>query len=122
MRRYRRAAYVVLVLALIAMPLSSFGGDCGPRPCLPDRPIPPESVGPMSIPFDLPVWPTILKTEFHVLPWVNLGTASVCLPYTAWAIEFPAPCFSLKPIPVWIPWLRPLDAECKDSECFRWPF
>jgi hypothetical protein len=109
------AAVVVCTLLLAGMPVSSSALDGCPRSCVPDRPIPPESVGPMSLPFDVPVWPTLLKTEFHILPWVSLGKVSVCLPGTSKAIEFPAPCLSLKPIPVWIPWLRPLDTECKDN-------
>jgi hypothetical protein len=121
MRGYIKVACTILSLLFVVTPLVCLGGDSVPRPCLPDRPIPPETVGPMSLPFDIPVWPTILKTEFHVLPWVSLGKASVCLPYCSWAIEIPAPNFSLKPIPLWIPWLRPLDVEGKDSECFRWP-
>jgi len=116
--RIREAVIVIVgVLVLIGAPAYSLTGDCAPRACLPDRPIPPESVGPISIPFDIPIWPTLLKTEFCVLPWISFGKTSVCIPGTCKAIEFPAPCLSLKPIPVWIPWLRPIDVECKDSEC-----
>jgi hypothetical protein len=96
--------------------------DCAPvRQCVPDRPVPPETIGSLSVPFDLPIWPTIIKTEFHILPWVSLSKFSVCLPGSCRAIEFRAPCLSLKPIPVWFPWLRPLDAECKNSEVCRIP-
>jgi len=112
---------VTLAVVLIGVCAYSFAGGPGARPCYPDRPIPPETVGPISIPFDLPVWPTLLKTEFHIFPWISLGKASVCIPGTCKAIEFPAPCLSLKPIPVWFPWLRPLDVECKDSECVVLP-
>lgn len=98
---------IVLVLALTA----SIAGAGSPGPCIPERPIPPESVGSIGVPFDVPIWPTLLKTEFNILPWVNFGMATVCLPYTGKSFQIPAPCFSLKPIPVWIPWLRPLDAE-----------
>ncbi len=105
---------LVVVLACFTLNSLCFGADCGGRPCYPDRPIPPESVGPMSLPFDVPIWPTLIKTEFHILPWISLGKASVCIPGTSKAIEFPAPCLSLKPIPFWLPWLRPIDAECKD--------
>jgi hypothetical protein len=68
-------------------------------------------VGSIGVPFDVPIWPTLLKTEFNILPWVNFGVATVCLPYGK-SFQIPAPCFSLKPIPIWIPWLRPLDTEC----------
>jgi hypothetical protein len=120
--RVREAVIITVgVIVLIAAPVCSFAGDYATRQCLPDRPIPPETVGPISVPFDLPIWPTLLKTEFHVLPWISMGKASVCLPGTCKAIEFPAPCLSLKPIPIWIPWLRPLDVECKDSECVALP-
>ena len=105
---------LVVVLACFAASSLCFGADCGGRPCYTDRPVPPESVGPMSLPFDVPIWPTLIKTEFHILPWISLGKASVCIPGTSKAIEFPAPCLSLKPIPFWLPWLRPIDAECKD--------
>jgi hypothetical protein len=55
------------------------------------------------------------------MPWVNLGKAAVCLPYSGKAIEIPVPVFSLKPIPLWIPWLRPLDIEtsCGDRPTIR---
>jgi hypothetical protein len=108
----RGLCVIAVVFSLVAS--ASLPGIAGERRfCVPERPIPPESLGPTPIPFDVPVWPTLLKTEFHILPWVSLGKASVCLPGTCWALEFPAPCFSLKPIPVWIPWLRPLDLECQ---------
>jgi hypothetical protein len=120
--RVREAVIITIgVLFLIGAPVCSFAGDFATRQCLPDRPIPPETVGPISIPFEFPIWPTLLKTEFHVLPWISLGKASVCIPGTCKAIEFPAPCLSLKPIPIWIPWLRPLDVECKDSDCVALP-
>ncbi|MDQ1238136.1 MAG: hypothetical protein QG577_320 [Thermodesulfobacteriota bacterium] len=89
-----------------------FADQCGPRVCLPDRPIPPESVGPIPIPFDVPIWPTLIRTEFHILPWISFGKASICLPYACKPVELPMPCLSLKPVPFWFPWLRPLDAEC----------
>jgi hypothetical protein len=117
----RVAVLLVLMILAMGVALPCSAGEAGYRTCVPDRPIPPESVGPISIPFDLPIWPTIVKTEFNILPWVSLGTASVCIPGTCKTIEFPAPCLSLKPIPVWFPWLRPLDAECKDSEFCRVP-
>ncbi|MBI5248960.1 MAG: hypothetical protein HY912_05645 [Desulfomonile tiedjei] len=104
---------VVVVACLVASPLC-FSADCGGRPCYQDPPMPPESVGPMSLPFDVPIWPTLIKTEFHILPWVSLGKASVCIPGTSKSFEIPAPCLSLKPIPVWFPWLRPVDTECND--------
>jgi hypothetical protein len=116
MRLLRAAAWSVLMLIVVAMPLAVLAGGAGPQPCPPERPIPPESVGSIGLPFDVPIWPTLLKTEFHVLPWVTVGKASVCVPGTCWAVEFPAPCFSLKAIPVWIPWLRPLDVDCRDSK------
>jgi len=105
---------VIAALVLVTAPPVLLAADCGPRPCLQDIPIPPGSIGPVSVPFDVPIWPTLLKTEFHILPWVSFGRASICIPGTACALEIPAPCLSLKPIPIWIPWLRPLDAECKD--------
>ncbi len=121
--RVREAIIIaVSLMLLIGAPIYSFAGESPSRPCYPDRPIPPETVGPISVPFDIPIWPTLLKTEFHVLPWISLGKASVCIPGTCKAVEFPAPCLSLKPIPIWIPWLRPLDVECKDSECVALPF
>jgi len=116
MRGIKAAALLGIILVVAAMPLAAFAGAAGPRPCPPERPIPPESVGSIGLPFDIPIWPTLLKTEFHVLPWVSLGRASVCIPGTCWAVEFPAPCLSLKPIPVWIPWLRPLDVDCTSSK------
>lgn len=121
MKACRVAVVLSLIMLLMGASLPCSAGDAGYRPCLPDRPIPPESVGPVSIPFDIPIWPTIVKTEFHILPWVNLGKVSVCIPGTCKSIEFPAPCLSLKPVPVWFPWLRPLDAESKDSEVCRVP-
>ncbi len=117
-----KKALIIFLAFVVLVPSIGAAGTAGPRPCLPDRPPPPETIGPVSIPFDLPVWPTLLKTEFHVLPWVSLGTFSVCLPGCSQAFEFKAPCLSLKPIPVWIPWLRPLDAECKDSEVVKIPW
>lgn len=116
MRFMRAAVLLILILIAVTLPLGVSAGGTGPRPCPPERPIPPESVGGIGLPFDVPIWPTLLKTEFHILPWVDMGKASVCLPGTCWAIEFPAPCFSLKPIPIWIPWLRPLDIDCKGSK------
>lgn len=121
MKSSRVAVLLVLVMLAMGAALPCSAGEAGYRSCVPDRPIPPESVGPVSIPFDIPIWPTIVKTEFHILPWVSLGKMSVCIPGTCKSIEFPAPCISLKPIPVWFPWLRPLDAECKDSEVCRVP-
>lgn len=111
-----RVLFILFVAVLVAalVPVTLHAGRCGSRPCLPDDPIPPESIGPVSVPFDIPVWPTLLKTEFLILPWVSFGKSSVCIPGTSLAVEFFAPCVSLKPIPIWIPWLRPLDAECKD--------
>ncbi|MGO8821487.1 MAG: hypothetical protein ACLPVO_01295 [Desulfomonilaceae bacterium] len=96
--------------------------DCSPaRRCVPDCPVPPESIGCMSLPFDIPIWPTMIKTEFHILPWVSLSKFSVCLPGRCQALEFRFPCLSLKPVPVWFPWLKPLDAECKNSEAYPVP-
>lgn len=112
----RLAVIVALVSAIALGPTVCFGAGSA-RPCLPDMPVPPETVGPVSLPFDVPVWPTIVKTEFNILPWVSLGKASICIPGTCKAIEVPAPCFSLKPIPVWFPWLRPLDVECTTPTC-----
>jgi hypothetical protein len=102
-----------LVVMILCIGGSVFGqaAPCGPGPCVPERPIPPESVGTISLPFDVPVWPTLLKTEFNIMPWLNFDRIRVCLPMTGRTIEFPAPHLSLKPIPIWIPWLRPLDAE-----------
>jgi hypothetical protein len=113
MKSFRTAFLLVLSLLLLVVASSSYAGDPYAR-CAPDRPIPPESVGPVSVPFDLPIWPTLIKTEFHILPWVSFGKASVCLPGGK-HVEVPAPCLSLKPVPVWFPWLRPLDVECKDN-------
>ncbi|MFH0959201.1 MAG: hypothetical protein V1897_10905 [Pseudomonadota bacterium] len=112
---------LMLIFSMGFSALAYCGANCLPRQCLPDRPVPPETIGSLSIPFDLPIWPTMIKTEFHILPWVSLNKFSVCLPGRCKAIEFRAPCLSLKPIPVWFPWLRPLDAECKDSEICRVP-
>jgi hypothetical protein len=111
----RVAVILMLAMLLPAVALPCFAGEAGYRTCVPDRPIPPESVGPISVPFDFPIWPTLIKTEFNILPWVSIGRASVCIPCTCKTIEFPAPCFSLKPIPVWFPWLRPLDVECQEK-------
>ena len=128
MKSYGLVSILIFSMVLVG---ASVGCDAaGPCPagtcpgpggrCIPDRPIPPESVGPISMPFDLPVWPTLLKTEFHILPWVSFGTTSVCLPGTGKSIELPTPCFSMKPIPIWIPWLRPLDTECRDCNTPSW--
>lgn len=119
MRSFRIVIVFAISLLLIAAASTTFAGDPCARPCIPDRPIPPESVGPVSVPFDLPIWPTLIKTEFHILPWISLGKASVCLPGSCKAIEFPVPCLSMKPIPVWFPWLRPLDVECKENDLCR---
>jgi hypothetical protein len=122
MRTYRLVAVVwIVALTLFTVPIAAIAADCGPRPCPPDPGIPPESIGGVGIPFDVPIWPVLLKTEFHILPWVKLGKASVCIPGTSKAIEFTCPNFSLKPIPIWIPWLRPLDVECKDNEVCAGP-
>lgn len=110
---------LTLILSLVFSAFAYCADNCAPRQCLPDRPVPPETIGSLSIPFDLPIWPTMVKTEFHILPWVSLSKVSFCLPGSCKAIEFRAPCLSLKPIPVWFPWLRPLDVECKDSEICR---
>jgi hypothetical protein len=110
---------MVFLTLVFSIGVVTFGhcDDCSPsRPCLPDRPVPPETIGCLSLPFDIPIWPTLIKTEFHILPWLSLSKVSVCLPGSCKAIEFRVPCPSLKPIPVWFPWLRPLDAECKNSE------
>jgi hypothetical protein len=120
MRVYGIILCAVLLVTAVAIPTSYAASVCAPQRCVPDRPIPPESVGPMSLPFDVPVWPTLLKTEFHIMPWISMGKASVCIPGTCTAIEFPAPCFSLKPIPIWIPWLRPLDVECSSKNDCSW--
>ena len=120
-----RAAIVsvllIVALILIGLPTLSCAGSPAARPCVPERPIPPESVGSISLPFDVPIWPTLLKTEFNILPWLSFGKASVCLPGSCKSIEFPAPSFSLKPIPIWIPWLRPLDIEVQDREVCAGP-
>lgn len=113
----RFAVVVVLVCAVAFGPGLCLGAGNVTRPCVPDLPVPPESVGAVSVPFDVPIWPTIVKTEFNILPWVSFGKASICIPGTCTAIEVPAPCFSLKPIPVWFPWLRPLDVECSTPAC-----
>jgi hypothetical protein len=119
MSSLRIRSLLAMSLLVIALGTSSLAGEPCARPCVPDRPIPPESVGPVSVPFDVPVWPTLIKTEFHILPWISFGKASVCLPGTCKTIEFPAPCLSMKPIPVWFPWLRPLGVECKENELCR---
>jgi hypothetical protein len=116
MSAWKSVIAVMVVVSVLTVPLAAFAGGPSSRVCVPDRPIPPESVGPIGIPFDVPIWPTLLKTEFNILPWVSLGKASVCIPGTGASVEFPAPCFSLKPIPIWIPWLRPLDVECRDPK------
>ncbi|MCX5874558.1 MAG: hypothetical protein NTY51_15175 [Deltaproteobacteria bacterium] len=121
MVRQLKLIVVLALVLLVGLVTFSHCADCSPsRPCLPDRPVPPETIGGLSIPFDIPIWPTMIKTEFHILPWVSLSKVSVCLP-SGRSIEFRAPCLSLKPIPVWFPWLRPLDVECKDSEVCRVP-
>ncbi|MDQ7781972.1 MAG: hypothetical protein RDU20_03770 [Desulfomonilaceae bacterium] len=102
----------IVIAALVLVPALCIAGGYGSRPCVPDRPLPPETVGSISVPFDVPIWPTLVKTEFHILPWISFGKASVCIPGTNKAIEFSAPCLSLKPVPVWFPWLRPLDVDC----------
>jgi hypothetical protein len=117
----RLLSVLVVVFACCAIGSACFAADCGGRPCYQDPPLPPESVGPMSLPFDVPIWPTLVKTEFHILPWISLGTASICIPGTSKAIEIPAPCLSLKPIPFWFPWLRPIDSECQDCGPARVP-
>lgn len=114
----RTAALVMLVL-LIASPAICGPTTAVPRPCIPDPGIPAESLGPLSIPFDVPVWPTLLKTEVHIVPWVSLGTVSICLPGSCKSWDIPFPSFSLKPLPLWFPWLRPLDVEFKDCD-YRW--
>jgi len=112
MKSYGLVIVLFLSMVLVGTTVSCDAQCPAPRTCVPDRPIPPESVGPVSLPFDFPVWPTLLKTEFHIVPWVSLGKTSVCIPCTNTAIDIPTPCFSLKALPVWIPWLRPLDTEC----------
>lgn len=116
--RVSRLVAVILVGAFVlgSVALSPAGAP-GPRPCLTDPPTPPESVGSLSLPFDVPIWPTIVKTEFHILPWISFGKASVCIPGTCKSVEFPAPSLSLKPIPVWFPWLRPVDSEIINEPC-----
>ena len=112
---------LVVALVLIGFPTLSHAGAPVARPCVPERPIPPESVGSISLPFDVPIWPTLLKTEFNILPWLSFGKASICLPGSCKAIQFPAPYLSLKPIPIWIPWLRPLDIDVRDREVCAGP-
>lgn len=114
MKRWRLRIAVVFALCCAIAPLCYAACIPDSTKHTPERPIPPESVGGVSVPFDVPVWPTILKTEFHVLPWISFGTASITIPGTGKCIDIPSPCLSLKAIPVWIPWLRPLDAECND--------
>ncbi|MEW6351273.1 MAG: hypothetical protein AB1646_19640 [Thermodesulfobacteriota bacterium] len=116
----RVAIWVVCVAAVLGASFAFAGADAS-RPCYPDRPVPPETLGGISVPFEFPIWPTLLKTEFHILPWVSFGRASVCIPGTCKAIEFPAPSLSLKPVPIWIPWLRPLDVECADDPTCKVP-
>jgi hypothetical protein len=113
--KLKKIAYILAIVLTLCSAHIAFGNDCVPGRCVPDRPIPPESVGSIGVPFDLPVWPTIVKTEFHILPWLSFGKASICLPGCSKPIDVPAPCLSMKPIPVWFPWLRPLDVECKDK-------
>jgi hypothetical protein len=112
------ALVLVAVAVFACLPSTTLALDCGPRVCVPERPIPPETVGPIGIPFDLPVWPTIIKTEFNIIPWMSFKRVSICLPGSCKAIVCPAPCFSLKPLPVWFPWLRPVDVECTPSPCW----
>ncbi|HMK35944.1 MAG TPA: hypothetical protein VK463_12800 [Desulfomonilaceae bacterium] len=121
MKISRTVLSLSLTIMLLAVAPIAFAADPCVRGCAPDRPIPPESVGSLSLPFDLPIWPTLIKTEFHILPWISLGKASVCLPGSTKAIEFPALSLSLKPVPVWFPWLRPLDVECKDNDLCKVP-
>jgi len=112
----RALAVFFIVVMTAVVPFYAFAADnCSPRQCLPERPVPPETLGGIGVPFDVPVYPTIVKTEFHILPWVNFGKCSICLPYCSKPIEIPAPCFSLQPVPVWFPWLRPVDSECKGA-------
>jgi hypothetical protein len=114
----RNHVICVLALVLCCAPLICGAGGTVPRSCLPDSAPPAESMGPLSVPLDIPICPTLVKTEFHIFPWVSLGTASICIPGTGKSIAIPAPCFSLKPVPVWFPWFRPIDAECTDrSNC-----
>ena len=113
----RLAVVVMLMCAVSFTPSFCLGGGDITGRCLPDMPVPADTVGPVSLPFDIPIWPTIVKTEFNILPWVSFGKASICIPGTCKAVVVPAPCFSLKPIPVWFPWLRPLDVECSKPSC-----
>lgn len=115
MKKYMLPIVALCILTGCFATVAWSADPCGPRGCIPDRCIPPESIGSVSVPFDVPIWPTLLKTEFHIMPWLSFGKASVCIPCTSKAVEFPAPCLSLKPIPMWIPWFRPLDAECKGA-------
>lgn len=110
----RSIIYTIALIILLVSAPCTWAADYvkSGQPCVPDRPVPPESVGGIGIPFDLPIWPTIIKTEFHILPWVSFGKANICLPGCSKPISIPAPCLSMKPIPVWFPWLRPLDIEC----------
>ncbi len=112
-----RMLFIILCIGLLsAIGTGCFAAEkCVGRYCEPERPICPESVGDVTIPFDMPIWPTLLKTEFNVLPWVSLGKASVCFPGSCSSWEIPCPKFSLKPLPMWIPWLRPLDVEVEDD-------
>jgi len=110
------ALLAIIAAALAIMSASCYAGQPIPRPCTPEYPIPAESMGPLPVPFDVPIWPTLVKTEFHIIPWVSLGSASVCIPGTCRSLEIPFPSFSLKPLPVWFPWLRPIDVEFKDCE------
>jgi len=121
MKRANIIAAIIAMCVVVMGATHSFSDSCNPRACLPEHPIPPESVGSIPVPFDLPIWPTLIKTEFHILPWVTFGKASICLPGTCRSVEIPAPCFSLKPVPFWFPWLRPLDAECSGTAGCRVP-
>jgi hypothetical protein len=116
MKSKKRWAFGVALILILALSSAAPAWELTPRDCPPERCIPPETIGDAEVPFDVPIWPTIVKTEFHILPWVKWGKASVCIPGTRRALEFSCPSFSLKAIPVWIPWLRPLDVECKDEE------
>jgi hypothetical protein len=107
----------MMALVLVGGPVAAAGPPYATTPCVPDRPVPPETIGGISFPFDIPIWPTIVKTEFHILPWISFGKANICLPGCSKPIQIPAPCFSLQPIPVWFPWLRPLDVECQSEPC-----
>ncbi len=114
-----RIIAVVLAVGLslgMLFPMTGIAGDiCAPRHCVPERPIPPESVGSIGLPFDIPIWPTLLKTEFNILPWISFKKTSICFPGSCKSLEFTAPSLSLEAIPIWIPWLRPLDIECRDK-------